>query len=516
LNVYGPPGRAILIVEVNSDPFFTLQVVIMMSAQKELRKKMQRQVMTVLRDCPAVWTTGRLVVGVSGGPDSLALLHLLHHAVLPQFRRDGRSLHIVAAHLNHQLRPEAGTEADYVQHLCREWGVSCYVDIVDVPALAAQPSGSLEEIARKVRYRFLAQVAAEVDAHAVAVAHHADDQVETVLMHFLRGAGPAGLRGMRPVSPLPGASHLALVRPLLAVTRKEIEAYCAAQNLTPIRDRSNLDTTYFRNRLRHELLPLLETYNPQIRRRLQNSAEVWAADVELLDDLRDKVWKEIVVATEPGWLRFHLATWQALPLGLRRSTLRYAVWTLHQSLRDVGFLPIEQARECLDKGLVGSQVTLPGGLILTVEYATWTLALPGRSVPSPVEAPQIHEKTPLSVPGRIALNPPWHITATWVEHISLAEVVAQQNSWAVYLHPTCRNGLHVRPRVAGERFQPLGLHGHSTKVKELMINCKIPAELRAYWPIVAMAAHPVWIPGLHLDHRAQLKADGPAVYLRCD
>ena len=230
-----------------------------------------------------------VVVGVSGGPDSLCLLHLLRHLS----RAYDLTLHV--AHLDHGIRgEESRVDAQFVADLARQWELPATVERADVPRLAEEEGLAIEEAARRARYRFLARVAGQVGASRIAVGHNADDQAETVLMHFLRGSGLAGLRGILPLSPLgelrlgqserdsPLAAELRLIRPLLEVPRSAIEAYCRDQELSPRFDRSNLDTTYYRNRLRHKLLPVLETYNPNVREVLRRTAQVMAADHELL------------------------------------------------------------------------------------------------------------------------------------------------------------------------------------------------------------------------------------------
>jgi tRNA(Ile)-lysidine synthase len=199
----------------------------------------------------ALWSDGEVVVvGVSGGPDSLCLLHLLRR-LAPESHL---TLHV--AHLNHGLRGAAGeADAQAVAERAADWALPCTIGRADVPALAVESRTSLEEAAREARYAFLQAVARDRGARTIAVGHNADDQAETVLMHFLRGSGLAGLRGMLPRTAL---GERFLVRPLLDMPRSRIEAYCAASNLQPSRDLSNADTTIYRNRLRHELLPLLE------------------------------------------------------------------------------------------------------------------------------------------------------------------------------------------------------------------------------------------------------------------
>ena len=207
-----------------------------------------------------------VIVGVSGGPDSLCLLHVLN-LLAPEY-----NFHLHVAHLNHQLRgSEADSDAGFVQSLAEQWKLPFTIESRDVAAFARENKLSIEEAARQVRYGFFIEVAMRQHSDTIAVAHNADDQTESVLMHFLRGSGLGGLRGMLPKTRLEEyrlqtpeeiAQHtkrrLYLIRPLLEVPREAIEEYCQQHNLQPRMDASNADTTYFRNRLRHEMLPALE------------------------------------------------------------------------------------------------------------------------------------------------------------------------------------------------------------------------------------------------------------------
>src|SRR6266545_2156816 len=233
-----------------------------------------------------------VVVAVSGGPDSLCLLHIL--ATL----RDDLGIALHVAHLDHMIRgAESETEARFVADLARSWGLPATVEAVDVPVLA--------------------QVARSAGAQAVAVAHHADDQAETVLMHLLRGAGPEGLGGMRPVVPWhewapdketrrPGDKvsdscslspgllvSPSLIRPLLQVTRADIESYCTEHGLAPRRDPTNLDLDATRNRIRHELLPRLIEYNPHIVEALGRTAAICADEQAFVSAALDAAWPEL-------------------------------------------------------------------------------------------------------------------------------------------------------------------------------------------------------------------------------
>ncbi|MFW6042381.1 MAG: tRNA lysidine(34) synthetase TilS [Chloroflexota bacterium] len=446
-----------------------------------------------------LWTPlDRLVVGVSGGPDSLALLHAL---VADGFHPAER---ITVGHLNHGLRESATAEAQFVARTAGEWGMECRVREVDVGALADAEGRSVEEAGRLARYRFLAHLARDVDATAVLVGHTADDQVETVLMHVVRGTGLNGLRGMLPVSTVPDAPDVRLLRPLLATSRDEIERYCEAQGLSPVLDATNEELTFFRNRLRHHLVPLLREYSPQIEERLLNMAEVVRADVALLQKLQGEAWRELLVGQGADWIQLDLDAWRRLPLSLRRRTLRQAVWQLRASLRDVSFRPVELAREVAETGTVGAQATLPGALMLTVEYETLRVAEPSASMPT--SAPQLlePEPQPLNVPGELELENGWRLEV-WNEPAEIEAALEQaRNPWRAFVDADAAGTLSVRARRAGERFKPFGMEGHSARVADVMINEKIPAEYRARWPIVANERHLVWLVGHRIDERVRV------------
>ncbi|MBZ0278007.1 MAG: tRNA lysidine(34) synthetase TilS, partial [Anaerolineae bacterium] len=214
-----------------------------------------------------------IVVAVSGGADSLALLHLLRD-IRKRLRCD---LHV--ATLDHGLRGEAGAaDARFVAETAASWGLPVTVGQVSVPALMSQTGQGLEAAARRARYAFLAQTAQTTGAAVIASAHHADDQAETILLHLLRGAGLNGLRGMAYRAPVPGYPHLTLIRPLLNVTRTEIDSYCREHGLVPREDASNQDVAMLRNRIRAEVLPRLRTINPQIAQALISLADNAAVD----------------------------------------------------------------------------------------------------------------------------------------------------------------------------------------------------------------------------------------------
>jgi tRNA(Ile)-lysidine synthase len=443
-----------------------------------------------------------LVVGVSGGPDSLALLHLLVQQGLHPPDR------LFAAHLNHGLRPEAGAEAAYVSALATSWGVGALTSHRDVAAYARAEGLSLEEAGRLARYHFLAEVADTVGAAVVATAHHAGDQAESVMMHLLRGAGLDGLRGMLPVGRVPGRPDLALIRPLLQVDRAAIAAYVAATGLSPVVDASNLETTFYRNWLRRELLPLLEARNPRLAARLRQLAELARADVDLLEDLAAAAWETALLEQGDRWLALDRRDWIARPLSLRRRLIRRAVLALQPEARDVAFRTVEQARMLAEQAGSGGAATLPAGIILKVDADRLLFHAAGGEADGD-RLPQLAAGQPLAlpVPGRLHVGGNWLLEAEAADPAALRSAAANQDPWTAVASIPEGARLVVRPRLRGERFRPLGLGGRHALVSEVMINRKIPARWRGRWPIVATEAHLIWLVGHQLDERARVTAE---------
>lgn len=441
-----------------------------------------------------------LVVAVSGGPDSLALLHVLGQLLTPA--------QLIVAHLDHGLRPESAEDARRVGALAS--GLRFHTERIDVVRLAQTSGASIEEAARSARYDFLARVARAAGAPVIVVGHHADDQAETVLMHLLRGSGLAGLRGMPPAARLPGQPDLWLWRPLLFIDRAAIEAYCAATDLRPLHDASNADPAFFRNRLRHELLPILETYTPQIRPRLIELAEIVAGDEALLDEAATRAWEGLTVALDATHVQLRRDEWRALPLGLRRRTLRRAIAALRPGLRDVSFRTLEMARSVAETGSTGARAELPGGLTLSVSYGRLILATPDHDAST--DYPQLLSAAPrpLAVPGAVELAGGWRMTADVVAQVDFAAITSNRDPWTAYLALEPGTGLWVRGRRPGERIRPLGLGGE-TKLKEVMIDRKLPAAARALWPVVVTPVHPIWLAGHVIDERARVAPDSARV-----
>ena len=446
---------------------------------------------------------GTVILGISGGPDSLCLLHALKTLQ----GELGLDLHL--AHLDHGIRgDESRADAAYVEELAREWQIPASVARGDALGYAQEHSLAIEEAARRVRYLFLGRVAQEVGAPCIAVGHNADDQVETILMHWLRGSGLGGLRGMLPVQVL-GAEEwwsgplLRLVRPLLEVPRRDIEAYCRQHGLQPRFDRSNLDLTYHRNRIRHELVPFLESFNPRIREVLRRSSRVITGDYDYLHLRGVEAWKRLASENDVA-ITFPLQPWSELHPSLQRQLLREAIHRLRRSLRDITWTHVEQAREGLDRMDTGARITLPQGLFLFKSYDSFVI---GESIPEPDLPLLSGQPLPVKVPGSTQLpESSWVLRSEIVDKQELTEEALQNpDPWQAYLDLE-RTGtdLTLRTRERGDGLQPLGMAGRSKSLNAFMVDAKIPQYIRDSLPLVVCTRHIVWVAGHRIDERAKL------------
>ncbi len=451
-----------------------------------------------------------VVVGVSGGADSVCLLHALK-TLAPDY---DLALHV--AHLDHQLRgDDARADADFVRDLAQRWDLPYSIDSRDVTAYARDHKLSIEEAARQVRYGFLLEVAVANQSETIAVAHHADDQTESVLMHFLRGSGLAGLRGMLAKTKMlevgrwkleAGAKDVELIRPLLDVPRADIEAYCA-QHALPFRtDATNADTTYFRNRLRHELLPLLDTYNPNLRSILRHTADVVQADYELLEAHRNFAWDMTILDETATALTFSLSAWREQPIGTQRALLRRAIQQLRSSLRDINFVHIEDAIELLARATTGDQATLPQNLILEISYDTFTIAPRDQlTVPDWPQLPEGLSALSVSVPGLTPLpESPWMLKIQLLpaDDSPLRQVAGRSSSesdgFTAYLDADqLIEPLSLRPRQSADRFQPYG-QPSPQRLKDWLISVKVPRLVRDRLPLLVTGERIAWVPGVRV------------------
>ena len=433
----------------------------------------------------------KVLLGFSGGPDSLCLLHLLHET----------GFQVIAAHLDHGLRPSSAAEAENAKSVCQAYGMECLVNRVDVVASSREHHLTLEESARVLRYEFLFEEAERLMVQAVLVAHNADDQVETVLMHLMRGSGLSGLAGMRPVLlPNPWSNTIPLVRPLIGIRRVEIEDYLRKWGLVAVVDESNTDKQYFRNRIRHELIPYMETYNPRFRERIRNLADVAAVEDDFLRVSLDEIWVKAVRQQGDHFLIIDRDFLLNLHPALLRRFTRQAIEWMDPTLRDIDFKVINRATGFCRKPTRSNRVDLLAGIELFLYNGDLVFA----RVDDPLHGlwPQLQAvmECYIPVPGELMVSPVWVLQAYMQD-----ETEIEPSAFVAYLDANKLTGGLLLDRVnQGDRFTPYGGESHTKKVGDFWTSEGLPARARKNWPLIRAGGEIIWIPGFRIANHVRV------------
>lgn len=422
-----------------------------------------------------------LIVGLSGGADSVALLDLL--ASLPDY-----SLRLTAAHLNHCLR---GAESDGDEQFCREFaarlGIPFETRRVDVAAFAAREGLNLEDAGREARIEFLDQLARAAGASAVVLAHHADDQAETVLMRLLRGSGSHGLAGIA------WRNRRGYVRPLLNVSRQEIEAYLRERGLEWREDSSNRDTTLLRNRIRHEILPLLESCNPATREALTATASILNDEDALLEELTERAFAELCESSAAG-SSCSVARFLSQPPALARRLVRLMYSRHAHSRRLLTSSHVEAVRAMAASPRPNQRLNLPGAIVAVREYDRLSLTRPDAPPDCPYEIQ-------IDGPGSFLLPDGSRIHVEEGAPPLAPKTECSDRAW--FDQAQAPYPWTVRTFRPGDRLQPLGMVG-TKKVKDIFIDKKIPPSRRAATPLFFSDNRLFWLAGICTSHPSRI------------
>ncbi len=453
----------------------------------------------------------KLLVAVSGGPDSMALLHALWRL------SDEHRLTLYGAHLNHLLRgEESDADAKFVADTFRRLGIDYTLDSSDVAEYRRRHRLSLEDAARRVRYAFLVDAASKHGADAIALGHTADDQAETVLMHIIRGSGLDGLRGMQALDRRQvNSKSMTLFRPLLGISRAETQAYCDALDLQPRIDVSNSSPEFLRNRIRLELVPLLEQLNPSIQSALIRLAKNATQDSEFIRERSDEVWRDVTRLKQT-------ADGEALILDTLRLVEEHPAIqsvVLRRGIITVGGEAAQ--RHVLDMmrlmgGAPGKTLNLPGNLTFATDYAK-TLIGSADAVEAMLSTlPKMQGEYAVAVPGETEAGG-WLVRASVQRYGDGSAVMDayRKESDSGSGHPgksttgdamdldRVGGGLRIRGRRKGDRFQPLGME-QSKSLREFMIDARIPRRWRDGLPLLVSERGIVCVPGWRIAHWARV------------
>ena len=440
-----------------------------------------------------------VLVAVSGGADSLALLYGLH-ALRSQLNCE---LHVV--HLNHCLRPEADTDAKFVQQHAADLGLPCTIQRSEVPRLVKQWKLSVEAAGRKARYQFYESVCMEVNATKVALGHHQDDIAETVLMNLIRGSGAAGLKGIAPVR------DIKFIRPLVGSTRQQIEVFLTSIGITPRQDTTNTDVNYLRNRVRHELIPqLARDYNPNIKTGLSRTADVLGTESEYLDTAAQKAFETCriqgthknVVLDRVKFRQYHIA--------LQRRMLRQSVFEMLGDINDLYFAHCEAMLNFVEADTPNTVLALPNDLRfrrayqqliferkpVEMESFAYPVTTVGKTSIAILNTEITAELGDVESPGALTL-PDGKFEAIF-DYDKLRKVFAKPSSETV--------PLIVRNRQQGDRFQPYGMRG-TKKIKDFFIDAKVPRSERDSIPLLVCGDEILWVIGYTTSDTFKIKSN---------
>lgn len=426
---------------------------------------------------------GELVlVAVSGGADSVALLNLLHaHSKLL-----GISLHV--AHLNHLLRKgDAELDAKFVEQLSQKLQIPVSVEEIDVAAIAKLEKMGIEEAARKVRYEFFERTAKRIGAQKIAVGHTADDNIETFLMRLLRGAGLKGLCGIP-------SRRGPIVRPLIKVWRREIEDYVGGLKLVPRRDHTNYESKYMRNSVRLKLVPQLKIYNLNIKEIILQTILLLTEDNLYLENLAAEALEDCVIARSLEKLKLDTGKLLKLEGTIQRYLLRLAI---EKTKGDIAQISFKHIREILEKLELTEkwELHLPDGVFVLGDKTGITLC---RDKPKTAEVKPF--KYLLPIPGEVKIEELGRTVRS-----SFAEKIERDNDPTVaYVdYAVLGKEVFIRSKLAGDRFSPLGVKG-TKKIQDYFVDEKIPAEARENIPVMESVGKIVWLVGQRIDDCAKV------------
>ncbi len=445
----------------------------------------------------------RWVVGASGGPDSTLLLH----AMATLSRRLGLAWGLHAGHLHHGLRgAEADEDATFVENLAARLAVTVHRERVDIRAQVAQLGGSTEEIARQRRYEFLERVALQVGAECVVVAHHADDNAETVLHRIIRGTGLRGLRGMSDTRPIQPGSRVRLIRPLLGVRRETIDALCRAQQFEARQDSSNLTTEFTRGRIRNVVLPMLrETLNPNAAEALLRLAEQARWLGTYLEDAAERTFESLLVSEAPRHIVLNTRALLAKQRIIQAEVVRRAISLVMGGEQDLGFGHIDAVLRLAADRSSGKELHLPGAVLVRKQYER----LEVRPLTTGADAWPVLAPVMVNCPGCTPLPALGGDLTAEVRELAPGKIAALREApnpfeeWVDF--ERVRPPLLVRSRRDGDRFHPLGAPGAKT-ISDFFGDEKLDPQLRARTGVLFDQDGPVWIIPLRIDERVKLRS----------
>ena len=426
----------------------------------------------------------RVLVALSGGPDSVCLLYVLKD-LKEEFRLDLSVLYV-----DHGLRPEEAVgEKEFCKNLCAKLKLPFLTKSIDVKSYAEENKLNRQEAARELRYRVFEDTSLEINADKVALGHTADDQAETLIMRLLRGSGPAGLSGIPPV-------RGKFIRPLIAIQRKEIKQYLEGERIDFIVDSSNLKKDYLRNKIRLSLMPLIEEMNPNIIDTLSRTAAIFREEERYFEILVAKALMKLISRKTNSRIELFLSPLVAMEKIILRRTLRRAIDET-KGLRGISFVHIEDIIELIKIGRAGDRLYLPHGMRAIKAYSTFTLTS---------EPPVRLGAYSLEVPGETVLKEARILIQASIQESQESEIKDRKPSdiFAAFDADRLIFPLMIRPRKEGDFFYPHGF-GKKKKLQDFFVDEKVPRDERDAIPLIVSGENIIWVIGYRGDERFKVK-----------
>ncbi|EQG07262.1 tRNA lysidine(34) synthetase TilS [Clostridioides difficile] len=407
----------------------------------------------------------KIVLGLSGGPDSVCLLHVLN-----RLKKDF-NIEIYAAHLNHQIRGiEAQKDALYVSKLCEDMGIIFFVKSINVPKYCENEGLSLEEGARKLRYEMFYEIKDKIKANKIAIGHNLNAQAETVMMRIMRGTGLKGLKGIDYIR------DNCIIRPILDVERNEIEEYCEAYNLNPRIDKTNLENIYTRNKIRLDLLPYMkDNFNSNVIESIVRMSNSLKSDNDYIEKEAEAKFREVSNIKEKGFVEINLDDFVCLHDAIKVRVLRNSIKHILGDTNFVDQRHIEDIMSLEDNSKVNKMLTLPRNIF--VYRKKDSIILTNEEIVN--EEIEFYYNVPSN--GFIKIKELKQIIETQVMSIDRYKSMKLDNSSKGFDFNKVKGGIVIRSRRQGDKIK---LAMGSKKVKDLFIDLKIPREERCKIPII--------------------------------
>ncbi|WP_026895565.1 tRNA lysidine(34) synthetase TilS [Clostridiisalibacter paucivorans] len=440
---------------------------------------MKKKMMETIQRHDMIQKGDNILIGVSGGPDSMALFSLLREISIEM------SLTLLVAHVNHGVRGEAADkDEEYVKDICKKWGIPFYSKRVNMDEYAKIHGLTSEEAGRALRYGFFNEILKKKEGGKIAVAHNKGDQAETVLMRFIRGTGVDGLKGIE-------YKNGNIIRPLLDISREEIERYCETENLSPRIDKTNLEPIYGRNKIRLEMIPYIQdNFNEGIIDTLCRMANLMEVDGEYLNECAKRSYKEVLEQKTRYEIRLNIYKFLSLHNAIKGRVIRHALECLLGHLTGIEERHIRSIIELVSTKKVGKTIDMPYGLKVYISYEDFLIKKKDFYITKDY-------KVKLDMDKENLLHPIDAKITCKVFDINEIHTKSKHRFIKYFDYDKIKDGLYIRNRRSGDRIKPLGMNG-TKKLKDFFIDQKIPKYLRDSIPIITDGDGIVWIVGYRI------------------